>query len=129
MSKKTIAIALIAVCAIGGALAPAAAYATNADKAAEMWRRRQEDTRRIPREFSKIRLKIAIAQLGKLDALEQWLSSFEVAPGYTALEAWNDAQVISDDFEGFDTFFEAAKVVLGVDDAQAEAILAASVAQ
>lgn len=74
--------------------------------------------------FSKIRLKIAIAQLGKLAELETWLASFEVAPGYSALEAWNDAQVISDDFEGFAQYFAAAKQILGVSDAQAEAILA-----
>ena len=78
-----------------------------------------------PRTFSKIRLKIAIARIGKLAALETWLASFEVAPGYSALAAWNDAQVISDDFEGFAAFYAAAKSALGVDDATADALLAA----
>jgi len=79
------------------------------------------------RTFSKIRLKMAIAKLGKLAALEAWLSSFEVAPGYSALEAWNDATVIQDDFDGFAQLYAAAKVALGVDDATAEAILEACV--
>lgn len=78
-----------------------------------------------PRTFSKIRLKIAIAKLGKLQELETWLSSLEVAPGYSALAAWNDATVIQDDFENFATMYEAAKVALGVTSEQAEAILAA----
>ena len=75
------------------------------------------------RSFSKIRLKIAIAKIGKLSELEAWLASLEVAPGYSALEAWNDAQVIQDDFEGFTRFYEAAKIALGVTDEQAAAIL------
>lgn len=77
-----------------------------------------------PRTFSKIRLKIAIAKLGKLQALETWLASIEVAPGYSALAAWNDAQVIQDDFEGFKTIYAAAKLALDVTDEQAEALLA-----
>ena len=67
-----------------------------------------------PRQFSKIHLKIAIARLGKLQALEDWLASFEVAPGYTALAAWNDANVIADDFDGFERFYEESLSVLGI---------------
>ena len=67
-----------------------------------------------PRQFSKIHLKIAVAKLGKLQALEEWLASFEVAPGYTALAAWNDANVIADDFDGFERFYEEALGVLGI---------------
>lgn len=83
----------------------------------------------VPRAFSKIRLKIAIAKLGKLQALETWLASIEVAPGYSALAAWNDAQVIQDDFEGFNTIYAAAKLALDVTDEQAEALLAECLTQ
>lgn len=129
MKSRMVAAVIMAATMIGGMFATTPAEAMSADRAEEMWRKREEDTRRIPREFSKIRLKIAIAQIGKLAELEAWLASFEVAPGYSALDAWNDAQVISDDFEGFSYYYEAAKLALGVDDATAEAIIAASVAQ
>ena len=79
-----------------------------------------------PKTYSKIRLKIAIAKIGKLDALESWLKSFEVETGYSAYDAWIDAQEIADDFEGFAQFREAAKVALGVTEEQAVAILKAA---
>lgn len=77
-----------------------------------------------PRTFSKLRLEIALAQMGLLATLDAWLSSFEVAPGYTAARAFATAQDISEDFAGFDTFFAAAKQQFGITDAQAESILA-----
>jgi hypothetical protein len=79
-----------------------------------------------PKTYSKLRLKLAIAELGKLAELEAWLGSFEVKPGYTALAAWNDAQDISDAFEGFAQFREAAKVALGVTEEQCQAVLRAA---
>ena len=83
--------------------------------------------RKVPaKTYSKIRLKLAIAELGKLAALEAWLGSFEVKPGYTALAAWNDAQEISDAFEGFAQFREAAKTALGVTEEQCKAVLDAA---
>lgn len=79
-----------------------------------------------PKTYSKIRLKIAIAKIGKLEALEAWLKSFDVESGYSAYEAWIDAQEIADDFEGFGEFREAAKTALGVTEEQAVAILKAA---
>ena len=75
-----------------------------------------EDSTAHPVSYSRIFLKIAIARLGKLKQFEEWLSSFEVAPGYSALEAFNDANVIRTDFENFDVYLKAAKEALGLDD-------------
>ena len=82
-----------------------------------------------PRVFSKIYLKIAIARLGKLEALESWLASVEIEPGYSALAAWNDAQNISEDFEGFAEILGKVKEALGVSDEEVEAILVAGLAR
>lgn len=79
-----------------------------------------------PKRYRKIVIKAAIANLGKLHALNAWLASFEVGPGYSALEAWADANEIATDYPGFAEFFDAAKSALGVTDEQASAILAAA---
>lgn len=76
-----------------------------------------------PTKYSRIKLEIAIAKLGKYAALEAFLSSQEVAPGYTALTAWKSAQVIQDDFEGFDAYYAAVLVALGIDKETGDAIL------
>lgn len=78
------------------------------------------------RSFSKIRLKMAIAKAGLLQAFETMLSSIEIAPGYTALDAWNDAQVIRDDFEGFNGMIETIKTSLGVSNEIIEQILSSA---
>lgn len=89
-------------------------------------RRREEEAAARPKRYRKIVLKAAIANLGKLPALNAWLASFEIEPGYSALEAWADANEIATDYPGFAEFYEAAKSVLGVTDEQASAILAAA---
>ena len=76
-----------------------------------------------PKSYSKIRIEIELAKIGKYSALETWLASVEIAPGYTALKAWSSAVVIQDDFEGFYTYLEAVKKALGITDKQAEDIL------
>ena len=75
------------------------------------------------RSFSKIKLKIAIARNGLLQVFETMLQNMEVAPGYTALDAWNDAQIIRDDFDGFDDMLASIKSNLDVSDEEVDQIL------
>lgn len=82
-----------------------------------------------PRTFSKLYLELALAELGLIDALDAWLASFEVKPGYTAARAFDRANDISEVFPGFDKFFAAAKRQFGITDAQAESILAQCVVE
>lgn len=77
-----------------------------------------------PTAYSRIKLEIAIAKRGKYPALEAMLSGIEIAPGYTALTAWKSAQVIQDDFEGFQDYYARIIAALGIDKAEADAILA-----
>ena len=81
-----------------------------------------------PRTFSKLKIKMAIARMGKLAELESWLANVEVAPGYTALAAWNDAQNISEDFDGFTDIFGKVKEAFGISDEDGEKLLSACVA-
>lgn len=81
-----------------------------------------------PRVFSKLKIKMAIARLGKLAELEAWLANIEVAPAYTALAAWNDAQNISEDFDGFADIFAQVKMAFGISDEEGEKLLSACVA-
>ena len=81
-----------------------------------------------PTAYSRIKLEIAIAKRGKYPALEAMLSSIEIAPGYTALTAWKSAQVIQDDFEGFQDYYARIIAALGIDKAEADAILASCLA-
>ena len=83
----------------------------------------EEYTEDTPNIYSKLRLKIALAKLGKLQALESWLASFEIVSGYSALAAWGDAQDISDGFEGFQQFYNTALQHLGLTNEQGELIL------
>ena len=80
----------------------------------------------LPRTFSKLRLYAAISAIGKWDALRTWLES-QTVNGMNAWTAFSLAQDLSEDNELFDRWFSAAKTALGVDDATAEAVLAASV--
>lgn len=82
----------------------------------------------VPKVYSKLKIKMAIANLGYLPALESWLASAEVAPGYSALAAWNDANVISDDFPGFETYYAAALAKFGITREQGDAILSQCIA-
>lgn len=100
-----------------------------AARALEMWRKRSCDTVATTRVFSKLSLKLAIANLGKLPRLEAWLASFEVAPNYTALEAWNDANVVSDAFPGFEDLYNHALEILDISREQGDDILAKCIAE
>ena len=125
MNKTAIIIMFAAVAAMTAPLQAA----PDAAKWQRIWQEHQEETARQPRTYSKLRIEMAIADLGKWAEFETWLGSIEIKPSYPALRAWNSAQVISDGFEGFDTLLEAAKAALGVTDEQAEAILAAAAVQ
>ena len=81
-----------------------------------------------PTAYSRIKLEMAIAKRGKYPALEAMLSGIEIAPGYTALTAWKSAQVIQDDFEGFQDYYARIIAALGIDKAEADAILASCLA-
>ena len=81
-----------------------------------------------PRVFSKLKLKGAIATAGLLPAFKELLSGMEVAPGYTAKEAFDDAVNLSEAHPKFADAITVAKQTLPVTDEQIEAILAASVA-
>lgn len=81
-----------------------------------------------PRVFSKLKLKGAIATAGLLPAFKEMLSGMEVAPGYTAKEAFDDAVNLSEAHPKFADAIAVAKQILPVTDEQIEAILAASVA-
>lgn len=81
-----------------------------------------------PKAYSRIKLEIALAVRGKYAALEALLSGMEIAPGYTAWTAWKSAQVIQDDFEGFQDYYARIIAALGIDKAEADAILASCLA-
>ena len=78
----------------------------------------------MPKAYSRIKLEIALAVRGKYAALEALLSGIEIAPGYTAWTAWKSAQVIQDDFAGFQDYYARIIAALGIDKAEADAILA-----
>ena len=80
-----------------------------------------------PRIFSKLKLKLALATGGYLAAVKELLAGIDVAPGYSAAEAFADATNIAENHPGFAAAVGAAKQTLGVTDEQVEAVLAASV--
>lgn len=79
-----------------------------------------------PRTFSKLKLKGAIATAGLLPAFKELLAGMEVAPGYSAQDAFADAVNLSEANDGFKSAVAAAKDALGVTDEDVERILAAS---
>ena len=81
---------------------------------------------RKPRRFSKLKLYAALAHAGLWDALEIWLKA-QTFEGMNAFTAFSLAQVISDDHHMFQQWYSAVKTALNVSDADAEAILAASI--
>lgn len=101
--------------------------AENPTKIVQTWVQ-VEDPPAPPRVFSKLKLKGAIAQAGLLSAFKDMLSGMEVATGYSALEAFNDAVNLSEAHPKFADAIAVAKQTLPVTDEQIEAILAASVA-
>jgi len=87
-----------------------------------------QDPPQPPRTFSKLKLKSAIAAAGLLPAFKELLAGMEVAPGYTAQEAFDDAVNLSEAHPKFADAVAVAKQILPVTDEQIEAILSASVA-
>ena len=76
-----------------------------------------------PTRYSRLKLYAAIAQMGKWDALETWLKG-QTINGVNADTAFLIANDLRTDHPLFMQYFTAAKQVLGVDDATADAILA-----
>ncbi len=76
-----------------------------------------------PTRYSKLKLYAAIAQMGKWDALETWLKG-QTINGVNAYTAFLIAQDLRTDHPLFMQYFTAAKQVLQIDDATADAILA-----
>jgi len=89
-----------------------------------------EDPPAQPRTFSKLKLKMALAQAGFLQQFLTVLQGVELikGSGYMASDAFADAVNLSESNDGFKAAVQAAKNALGVTDEQIEAILAASVA-
>ena len=83
-----------------------------------------------PRVFSKLKLKMALAQAGLLQQFLTVLQGVELVEcsGYMASDAFADAVNLSEANDGFKAAVKAAKNALGVTDEQIEAILEASVA-
>ena len=82
----------------------------------------------MPKTYSRIKIEIALAVRGKYAALEALLSGIEIAPGYTAWTAWKSAQVIQDDFTGFQDYYARIISALDINKAEADAILASCLA-
>lgn len=84
-----------------------------------------------PRTFSKLKLKMALAQAGLLQQFLTVLQGVELieGSGYMASDAFADAVNLSEANDGFKSAVKAAKDALGVTDEDVERILAASVAE
>lgn len=78
-----------------------------------------------PRVFSKLRLYGALAEAGLWERFEAWLKTQTIS-GRNGWTAFSLAQNITDDHPLFGPIFSAAKEALGMDDATAEAMLAAA---
>lgn len=78
-----------------------------------------------PRVFSKLRLYGALAEAGLWERFEAWLKTQTIC-GRNGWTAFSLAQNITDDHPLFGPIFSAAKEALGMDDATAEAMLAAA---
>ena len=85
---------------------------------------------RAPRTFSKLKLKMVLAQAGLLQQFLSVLQGVELieGSGYMASDAFADAVNLSESNDGFKAAVKAAKNALGVTDEDVERILAASVA-
>lgn len=84
----------------------------------------------LPRTFSKLKLKMALAQAGVLQQFLTALQGVELidGSGYMASDAFADAVNLSEANDGFKAAVKAAKTALGVTDEDVERILSASVA-
>jgi len=69
-----------------------------------------------PRRWTRLSIKTALAKAGMLDAARQFLSSTEIATGYTAWEALTDCDYIEEGFGGaekWNALLDGAAVALG----------------
>ncbi len=89
-----------------------------------------EDPPPPPRVFSKLKLKMALAQARLLQQFLAVLQGVELVEGsgYMASDAFADAVNLSEANDGFKAAVKAAKDNLGLTDEEVERILAASVA-
>jgi len=78
-----------------------------------------------PPRYSKLKLYVALSQIGKWQALKEWLMTQEVN-GLNAWEAFSLAQDLTADNELFNLWLGRAKEVLQVDDETAAQVLKAA---
>ena len=80
-----------------------------------------------PRRWTRLSIKTALAQAEMLDAARQFLSSTEIATGYTAWEALTDCDYIEEGFggaEAWNALLDGAAVALGKTREEIDAFLA-----
>ena len=80
-----------------------------------------------PRRWTRLSIKTALAQAGMLDAARQFLSSTEIATGYTAWEALTDCDYIEEGFggaEAWSALLDGAAQALGKTREEIDAFLA-----
>ena len=80
-----------------------------------------------PRRWTRLSIKTALAQAEMLDAARQFLSSTEIATGYTAWEALTDCDYIEEGFGGaekWNALLDGAAVALGKTREEIDAFLA-----
>ena len=80
-----------------------------------------------PRRWTRLSIKTALAQAGMLDAVRQFLSTSEIATGYTAWEALTDCDYIEEGFGGaekWNALLDGAAVALGKTREEIDAFLA-----
>jgi hypothetical protein len=80
-----------------------------------------------PRRWTRLSIKTALAQAEMLDAARQFLSSSEIATGYTAWEALTDCDYIEEGFGGaekWNALLDGAAAALGKTRSEIDAFLA-----
>lgn len=80
-----------------------------------------------PRRWTRLSIKTALATAGMLDAARAFLSSTEIATGYTAWEALTDCDYIEEGFggaEAWNALLDGAAVALGKTREEIDAFLA-----
>lgn len=80
-----------------------------------------------PRRWTRLSIKTALAQAGMLDAARQFLSSTEIAAGYTAWEALTDCDYIEEGYpnaEAWNALLDGAANALGKTREEIDAFLA-----
>lgn len=80
----------------------------------------------LPRRWTRLSIKTALATAGMLDAARQFLSATEIATGYTAWEALTDCDYIEEGFptaERWNALLDGAAQALGKTRAEIDAFL------